>query len=470
MSDELKASRKARKSALTREINTTERFMAEDDFDEVKKRLENIKLKFREFEHTHEQYHKDLTSEEDIDNSDEYFDEVQNNYIKALKDVKKWFQETKTPGNVDSKPSEAVSRAELHGLMNLPKIELEPFDGDPLKFHSFTAAFNEHVDHVTDDPRIKLTRLLQSTIGRARDAIRYCSLIGGEKGYLEAREILRRRYGNDHLISERIIQNLKTGKPIRNSEDLQELADELSTCHATLSSLNRLNEVDTQSSILDISKRLERYMQNRWKRNALDHKRQYQTYPTFTDFAAFILKEAEEATDPVYGDKSGLKSCSQENHSKPLKSSSFASSTSVYQRDDPPCVLCKQRHRLFYCEQFKSMKPRDRYSLVQSRKLCHNCLLSNHATQNCRKPSVCSVPGCGEKHTKFIHLSPEDQPKQELDNKNVSDVSVNKVEAVNSNTSVSVDVHVPVVKVVVNDKLNVSALLDSASTNVKRTG
>ena len=90
---------------------------------------------------------------------------------------------------------------------------------NPLKYHIFLATFDEHVDRVSKDPGVKRTRLLQCTSGRARDSIRYCVLVGGEKGYLEAREILRRRFGSAHIISDRITKDLKTatGKQIRTN-------------------------------------------------------------------------------------------------------------------------------------------------------------------------------------------------------------------------------------------------------------
>ena len=469
MSEDSKAQRKARKSALTREINATERYMAEDNIPETRQRLENVKQKFIEFEKAHEKYHDELTEEADIDVSDDYFYDVQKTYISALKHVKQWLQDNELDKKVKDEKHPATSdemgRTEILGLMNLPKLELESFDGDPIKFHSFFAAFDEHVDGVTANPRIKLTRLLQCTSGKAKDAIRFCSLIGGEKGYFEAREILKRRFGNDHLISERVIQNLRSGKPIRSPDDLQQLADDLTNSHATLSSLNRLNEVDTQSSIADIGKRLQPYLWNRWKRLALDKKREQQRYPDFTDFVKFVLKEAEEMSDPVYGSVNTGGSRST-HHSKPkVSSTSFVSGATPTQRTPPPCIMCQQPHRLFACEKFKAMKPRERLELVVCNKLCHNCLMSNHVTVNCRKPSVCSVPGCGEKHTKFIHIDPKFDHKPNSDDTCQTVAKVNHADTVIATSQSNVSVCVPIVEVVVNDVCNTSVLLDNASTS-----
>ena len=72
----------------------------------------------------------------------------------------------------------------------------------------------------------------------------------------------------------------------------------------------------------------------------------------------FVSEEAIEASDPVYGS---------------LNSSSCEKlSTRKY-----VCPMCNNKHRLF----------------------------ANHVTANYRKNSVCTVPGCGKRHTKFIHTS-----------------------------------------------------------------
>ena len=66
-------------------------------------------------------------------------------------------------------------------IMNLPKVELETYNGDPMQYLTFIAAFEENVDKVIRDSQIKLTRLLQYTTGDAKSAIRTCALIGGRQ-------------------------------------------------------------------------------------------------------------------------------------------------------------------------------------------------------------------------------------------------------------------------------------------------
>ena len=45
-------------------------------------------------------------------------------------------------------------------LLTLPKLEIDTFNGDPQMYLSLCAIFNEAVDIVTDNDKIKLTRLL----------------------------------------------------------------------------------------------------------------------------------------------------------------------------------------------------------------------------------------------------------------------------------------------------------------------
>lgn len=70
-----------------------------------------------------------------------------------------------------------------------------------------------------------------------------------------------------------------------------------------------------------------------------------------------------------------------------------------------PCPLCSENHRLFYCDMFKALKPHQRLEVVKLHKLCENCLLKFHTADHCFKPSVCSVRGCGKKHTMFVHVT-----------------------------------------------------------------
>ena len=359
-----KIQRGNKKGVVTRYAKNLVRYVVEEDIEAVKATIDKMRNAFKEFESFHERYHISLDDPKEIEASDEYFYQAEQEYVESLKDAKDWvngYNRLNGPQTQDrDRYSHVVS--DVYSMVNLPKVELEPFDGNLLTYHNFIATFSEVVDKVVKDDRIKLTRLLQSTTGKAKEAIKSCILIPGDAGYHQACKILRQRFGNEHLITEHTIQSLRQEKPIRSTEDLLRLADELVNCEMTLKQMDRLAEIDSQSCILEVVKRLQLHHQSRWKRQALEMKREYDRYPRFTDFVKFISKEAEEAADPVYG-KIGQRTCADFKSRSPsgstqVKSMSFASNVShqFVQRTYPPCMLCSGGHKLLFCAKFKDMK------------------------------------------------------------------------------------------------------------------
>ena len=453
-----KRSRAGFKSALTKAINDLITAQVEEDNEKVKTGLTNVKEKFANFQTAHEACHDLMEEEKDIEESDAYFSDMHQKYVKSLREAKGYMKaiedaEAKAePGNTSNATKMST---EAMKVLNLPKVEIDEYDGNPLKFHYFFALFDESVDRVVTDDSVKLTRLLQFTCGDAKSAIESCIHLGGSRGYQQARKILTERFGDNHLISERVIASLKNGRPVRTAEDLIHLADDLSNGHTTLNSVNCLSEIDTQSCIADIALRLQPFMRNRWKRNVMDIKENKGRYPKFLEFVEFIRKQAAEATDPVYGQWGSKPKPSD---SKPNKVSSYSTVTSSSDRQANrrkyQCILCREDHRLFYCQVFKRMKPSERLGLVREKNLCENCLFSNHKVEDCRKMSRCTIEGCGLKHTKFIHVTGVNDTTQSSDNVQVTNASVNT----------DSKFLVPVVPVTVNDEYETHALLDNGST------
>jgi len=191
--------------------------------------------------------------------------------------------------------------------------------------------FKESVKGIHDN-KAKLNRLIQLTTDKAYDAIKTCALMDGDSGYEQACTTLLQRFGSDHLVCERMIQNIRQGKQLRTPEDLQVLADELNQCFVILKQMDKVHEIESQRCIVEVADRLQNYLRNRWKREAMDIKRNTGRYPCFEQFVKFVCKEAQDATDPVYGNNHSKSAGSQPNHAKSKNTSSFSSSV--------PPVMC----------------------------------------------------------------------------------------------------------------------------------
>ena len=187
-----KTVRASAKRAVTKQINAIRQKFAENETDSIPAMVEHLKQKFKSFLVAHETY-VDLVSEENLDECDKYFYQVQGNYISVLKEVNASKVGTSQGNGGDETCYGANgsllscgsddSHEQMIALTNLPKVELQTFDGNPARYHSFTKSFDANVDKVCRDPDLKLTRLLQYVTGTALEAIRSCQLIGGLKGY-----------------------------------------------------------------------------------------------------------------------------------------------------------------------------------------------------------------------------------------------------------------------------------------------
>jgi hypothetical protein len=202
MAEEDKVSRRQRKASLTRAIHDVEQFMVEEDTEKVQASEQLIKERFKNFGEAHKKYHAALENDDEIETSDNYYFDVQNSYVNALKSIKQWLRAGGIIKEVKPVPQEAETQEpppdlrkspdlnEVISLMQLPKVDIKPFDGNPLKYHAFMTLFDECVDKVSTDNKAKLARLLQFTTGDALDTISSC-MLQEDDGYLKARELLK---------------------------------------------------------------------------------------------------------------------------------------------------------------------------------------------------------------------------------------------------------------------------------------
>ena len=477
--EDLKKQRTKEKSAVSRLRSKLERHLAERKKEEVLQCMEDLRIQFESFEKVHFAIYDQLEEPADVEACDNYLIEVQDKYSEVTAQANDWLatlvknegvkEEIQQVKDVNS--SQSMSQGLLAAL-NLPKVELDCFSGDPLQYYSFMNVFEDTVEKVVEDGGTKLTRLLQYTSGPAKEAIRSCAMIGGEKGYELGKRILKEKFGNDLLISEKLMSSLKNGGPVKSATDLQMLSNQMTNCNVILTRMHRAEEINSQHFIAAIVDRMQPFQKNKWKREAIEMKRKQQKYPDFERLTQFVEQEAELATDPVYGDSGLLKYSraqssmgnqqQRSSHPSPGKStgqqqskaqgsatkgSSFASGKG---RTVPPCVFCGQNHRLYMCDSFKALKAEQKYDVIVDKKLCENCLLDNHTVENCLRSSMCGINQCSDKHSRFIHSL-----KVKSDVKN-SSVGL---------TNVQDEVCIPVVQVKVNNTVDSSALLDTCSTN-----
>ncbi|XP_058817717.1 uncharacterized protein LOC131681029 [Topomyia yanbarensis] len=74
------------------------------------------------------------------------------------------------------------------------------------------------------------------------------------------------------------------------------------------------------------------------------------------------------------------------------------------------CPICSQQHSLARCGKFNSMSVNDRQQLVNTKRLCHNCLREDHIVRQC--PCDLNCKKCNQRHHTLLHTSQSAGPKK----------------------------------------------------------
>ena len=472
MAEELKKVRGLKKSAVSRGIRTLSALITDEaNPSELNEAITDLKNSYLEFNEAHDAVTGTLTLVPELEQNDKYADETHEKYLTVWRDAKILIAadavKSKPPGEGDkSQPSQNdLTRQELSAILNLPKLTLEKFNGNPLGFHMFHTSFQCNVGSAAIDSGSKLARLLEYTCDEAYESIKWCALIGGDAGYNQAWKTLEARFGDPHVIAENIMRDVRSGKPVRTPKEFRQFSDNLGHSFEVMRKLEKLSELNTQSAIKDILSRLQTHVQTKWKARALEKKRNEGTYPDLCVFVSFVAEVAMELNDPVYGEVSKTEQNSlgprsfyttagpTERQGETKKTGPECAGPTERQgerkKTSPACVLCGGEHYITTCDLFMRKSPPDRQRVAEINRLCFNCLHAGHVVEDCMRSSFCRVSSCREKHSKFLHRDPV----------------INHAASSNDRVKNDSRVYMPIVPVVVNHEYVTYALLDTASSN-----
>ena len=349
--------------------------------------------------------------------------------------------------------SESLSLNNMIDILQAPPAEVIKFDGNPLQYHLFMKSFDNAVDSRPLDDCAKLTRLVTYCAGEAKELVQSCMIMTPTEGYLQARRLLHKRYGDEYTITKVWTDKILRRQALKSKDPtaLRKYADDLQACKLTLDALGPSSkaEMNTNMNMLLIVEKLPNYLQNRWRAYVQDIKQR--RHPVFDDIVTFIEKAAEEANDPVFG-HCGVERIQQTTY---LTNPQSAHPTVSNKR----CFVCQENHYIFWCPVFKNMKPVERLDFATEKDLCINCLKPGHKNSDCRSERICSVENCGRKHSIYLHV--DDQGLQKS-------TAVASVTSKATGTGSESAVALPVLKVKVmagGRSFNTYALLDNASAS-----
>ena len=141
----------------------------------------------------------------------------------------------------------------------LPASEPKKFDGrNPLDYKQFILSFARTIESRTTDSADRYYNLIKYTSGEAQDLVLSCDHDDVDKAFLKAKRMLKKQYGNEHVIANHYLIKLENWKEIK-SEDargLSELSLFLTKCETLMGNLSLLNQLNSLKEIRDVVKKL----------------------------------------------------------------------------------------------------------------------------------------------------------------------------------------------------------------------
>ncbi|KAJ8351224.1 hypothetical protein SKAU_G00227000 [Synaphobranchus kaupii] len=294
----------------------------------------------------------------------------------------------------------------------IPIPEPSVFSGDPLKYNDWKLSFETLIGQKNIRDKEKIYYLRRYVNGEALKAIDGYFLLGTDSAYVAAWELLEERYGNPFTIAQSYRDKLHAWPKMgpKDSHELRRFSDFLRSCEAAMNHIKALEILNDCNENRKILSKLPDWLTVSWNRKATEVEEQSNQFPSFSQFVAFLTREAKIACNPI----TSLQSLKQGEAEKPRvqrnqnvgakKLATSSNETAVM-----TCIFCKKTgHTLHKCRKLMEKEVSERTKFVQVNKLCFGCLKSGHHSKSCDSRSVCDM--CHKRHPTCLH---EDRAKDD---------------------------------------------------------
>ncbi|XP_055623293.1 uncharacterized protein LOC129766719 [Toxorhynchites rutilus septentrionalis] len=381
-------------------VYRTEKFVknydADTDVHQLQERIAKLDEKWSEFESVQ----GDIEELEEDENNMAAHEQFRADFEELFFKVKAGLR-SKLPFSPPSPTATSSIRDRNVGActgIRLAKISLPEFSGEYDKWLPFFDTFRSLIHENTDLNQIqKFHHLRASLRGEALKVVDSFQM--SEASYGVAWSALVKRYSNKYLQKKRhvnaMLQYPKVKK--RSANGIHELI-ECFDRHTKI--LDQLGEITTDWGAmlmqLLVSKLDDESLKD-WEERAVK-----KDDPVFADVMEF-LEGQTRILDAVAVDR---RSENLPSHFSTANSSfkKSGSKFSVHATTDTPsmqCLQCNGRHYLTSCPAFGQMSLEKRFQVVNSKKLCSNCLKQGHLNRDCTSRFRCRT--CSKKHHSLLH-------------------------------------------------------------------
>ena len=183
-------------------------------------------------------------------------------------------------------------------------------------------SFDARIQHRVTNSADRLYYLNQHMDGEPKDLIEGCLHMDSDEGYIEARRLLNKEYGDPYKISMAYVQKILNWTPIKFDEGkvLKSLSFFLIKCKIAMKSISHMSVLNHAPNMQAVVSKLPFHLQAKWRDQAAKTRRNGGT-ANFENLVDFIESAADSANDPVFGKEALNKS--KENFKKSEKKDGF---------------------------------------------------------------------------------------------------------------------------------------------------
>ena len=300
--------------------------------------------------------------------------------FKVYRAVDAWIDELneahdKCIGEVEQANSERAMMAILN-QQNLPRLSIPKFNGKPENWLEFVRKFHDliHKDAYMSGIR-KCALLYQHLEGDAHRAV--AGLPCDWMGYVSALKRIKFLFGNTAKVVTSLIRRITTGQTIKhdNLGQMSQFLYNVSDCIIALKQLASTADLRSNEVMNAVGRRLPRSLQNRWAKR-VSKMNNAGEFPDLEKFEEWLREEVitlREVENYRTADDSYDKS-----------QRSRSDFNGFFSHDEKTCKTCsKGVHPLFKCEEYKRLRPKERYSCAVNLGICFCCLSNGHKIGEC---------------------------------------------------------------------------------------
>ncbi|XP_054872902.1 uncharacterized protein LOC111584426 [Amphiprion ocellaris] len=300
-------------------------------------------------------------------------------------------------------------------MNRLPMPEPTVFSGEPIQFIEWKASFTSLIDQKGISAADKLYYLKKYVSGPARKCLEGTFFRNDEAAYQDAWKKLNQRYGQAFVIQRAFREKLSSWPKIqsKDAEGLRNFADFLHACLLAMPHVKGLEILNDCEENQKLTQKLPDWAAARWNRQVTKALMEGKDFPSFMDFAAFLMQEAEVACNPItsiHALRSSEVRSDKENLKDFKRNKASVFNTKVVHSDQHTssrahmgslCMLCEDAHQLHKCPALMKRSLESRRTYVKDNKLCYGCLKQGHSAKDCRHRLTCDI--CMKRHPTCLH-------------------------------------------------------------------